>query len=141
MFEAESSVAVLADALRTRLAGPPAEPWSEPRADAPLARRLRGLLDDHVTEGVVLAEVAGELGAHPSHLVRSFTREYGIAPHRYLTGRRLDVARRLLLAGVAAAEAAGLAGFYDQAHLTRHFRRFLGTTPAAYARSAERMSA
>jgi transcriptional regulator GlxA family with amidase domain len=26
-------------------------------------------------------------------------------------------------------------GFHDQAHLTRHFRRMLATTPAAYARS------
>lgn len=137
VFEAESAVVVLADALRGRLVD--VDPV--PRGDAPLARRLRGLLDDHVTEGVVLAEIAGELGAHPSHLVRSFTREYGIAPHRYLTGRRLDVARRLLLSGVAPGEVAGLAGFYDQAHLTRHFRRFLRTTPAAFARSAERMGA
>jgi transcriptional regulator GlxA family with amidase domain len=27
-------------------------------------------------------------------------------------------------------------GFSDQSHLTRHFRRMLATTPAAYARSA-----
>jgi AraC-like DNA-binding protein len=137
LFEAESAVAVLADGLRDRLAGQ--SPLR--RADAPLARRLRGLLDDHVTEGVVLAEVAEALGTHPSHLVRSFTREYGIAPHRYLTGRRLDLARRLLLSGEAPGQVAGLAGFYDQAHLTRHFRRFLGTTPAAYAGSAATMSA
>jgi transcriptional regulator GlxA family with amidase domain len=26
------------------------------------------------------------------------------------------------------------AGFYDQAHLNRHFRRYLGTTPARFAR-------
>jgi AraC-like DNA-binding protein len=136
-FEAESAVAVLADGLRSRLAG--ADPPR--RTDAPLARRVRALLDDRVTEGVVLADVAAGLGAHPSHLVRSFAREYGIAPHRYLTGRRLDLARRLLLAGVAPAEVADAAGFYDQAHLTRHFRRFLGTTPAAYARSAATMGA
>jgi AraC-like DNA-binding protein len=136
VFEAESAVAVLAEGLRARLSA--AAPVR--RADAPLARRLRDLLDAHVVEGVVLADAARELGAHPSHLVRSFAGEYGIAPHRYLTGRRLDVARRLLLAGVGAAQVAGQAGFYDQAHLTRHFRRFLGTTPAAYARSAATMT-
>lgn len=32
--------------------------------------------------------------------------------------------------------AAAAAGFYDRPHLTRHFKRVLGTTPAAYARSA-----
>jgi transcriptional regulator GlxA family with amidase domain len=33
------------------------------------------------------------------------------------------------------AEAATAAGFYDQSHLTRHFRRFLATPPATYSRS------
>jgi AraC-like DNA-binding protein len=132
VFEAESGVALVADGIRQRLAGAP----DVARRDAALARRLRDLLDDHVVEGVVLADLARDLGAHPSHLIRAFGQEYGIAPHRYLTGRRLDRARRLLLEGVAPAQAAPLAGFYDQAHLTRHFRRFLGITPAAYARSA-----
>ena len=40
---------------------------------------------------------AAALGSSPTHLVRSFGAEFGIAPHRYLTGRRLDQARRLLL--------------------------------------------
>ena len=106
------------------------------RRDRPLARRLRDLLDARVVEGVGLAEAARLLGAHPTHLVRAFGREFGIAPHRYLTGRRVDRARRLLLAGERPADAAVAVGFHDQSHLTRHFRRLLGTTPAAYARSA-----
>ena len=37
----------------------------------------------------------------------------------------------LTTVGVAAA-----AGFHDQAHLTRHFKRLLATTPGRYQRSA-----
>jgi AraC-like DNA-binding protein len=105
--------------------------------DAPgsprLATQLRELLDAHVVAGVALAEAARELGAHPVHLVRAFTAAYGVPPHAYLTGRRIDLARRLLLSGQTAARTAVLAGFYDQAHLTRHFRRYLGTTPSRFA--------
>lgn len=101
--------------------------------DAPLARRLRELLDNRYTQSVTIAAVADELSAHPSHLVRVFSQTYGIAPHQYLIGRRVDLARRLLLDGRRPAEAAALAGFHDQAHLTRHFRRILGATPAAFA--------
>lgn len=101
--------------------------------DAPLARRLRALLDDRCTESFTLAAAAADLGAHPSHLVRVFSQTYGIAPHRYVVGRRVDLARRLLVDGHRPAEAATLAGFHDQAHLTRHFRRVLGTTPAVFA--------
>ena len=101
--------------------------------DVPLARRLRALLDDRLTESFTIAAAAAELDTHPSHLVRVFSQTYGIAPHRYLVGRRVDLARRLLVDGHRPAEAAALAGFHDQAHLTRHFRRILGVTPAAFA--------
>ena len=131
-FEADARLTLVADSLRGRLTRRAA---SLP-ADRPLAARLRGILDARLSEEVVLAELATELGTHPSHLVRAFGREYGIAPYRYVTGRRLDRARRLLLSGMPAAEVATAVGFYDQAHLTRHFRRLLSTSPVAYARSA-----
>ena len=88
-----------------------------------------------MTAGLTLEEAAELLRAHPTHLVRAFTREVGLPPHRYLTGRRVDLARRLLLDGQRPAEVATAAGFYDQAHLTRHFSRLLGTSPARYARA------
>lgn len=128
-FEAESLLALLTDRLRHHL-GRTEQPW--PR-DPGLASRLRELLDAHVVEGLTLGRAAAELGADPTHLVRVFTRELGMPPHRYLVGRRLDAARRLLLAGGRAADVATEAGFYDQAHLTRHFKRFLGVTPGTYA--------
>ena len=53
-----------------------------------------------MVDGITLDAAAGTLGVTPTHLVRAFGAEYGIAPHRYLTGRRLDRARRLLLAGM-----------------------------------------
>lgn len=133
-FEGESRLAVVRDRLQQHLAG--AEPDTQTRADRPLAHRLRRLLDDRVVEGLSLGEAAAVLEAHPAHLVRTFSREFGIAPHRYLTGRRLDRARRMLLAGEPAAAVATAVGFYDQAHLTRHFRSLLGVTPSAYAASA-----
>jgi AraC-like DNA-binding protein len=64
--------------------------------------------------------------------VRAFSAAYGIAPHQYLTARRVDRARRLLLDGLPVGEVAVAAGFYDQAHLTRHFRRLVGVTPGRY---------
>lgn len=106
-----------------------------PAADVPAARALRDVLDDHVVDGITLEEAAGLLGRSPAHLARSFQRAYGLPPHRYVVGRRVDRARALLLHGVPAADAATAAGFWDQAHLTRHFRRTVGTTPARFARS------
>ncbi len=124
---AECGVLALRDAVRTRLGAPPSA-----ERDAPLARRLREMLDDRLSESFTIADAARVLGVHPSHLVRAFSTAYGIAPYRYVTGRRVDRARRLLLDGLPASEAAAKAGFHDQSHLTRHFKRVLGITPGAF---------
>jgi len=49
---------------------------------------------------------------------------------------RLRAARQALAGGTPPGQAAADAGFADQAHLTRWFRRCYGITPAAYARAA-----
>jgi AraC-like DNA-binding protein len=131
-LEAASRLALVGERLREYLGRA-----GQPRlADRPLARRLRELLDAHVAQGVALDEAAALLHAHPAHLVRAFSGAYGIAPHQYLMARRVDRARRLLLAGRRPAEVAVATGFCDQAHLTRHFRRLVGVPPGRYARTA-----
>jgi AraC-like DNA-binding protein len=91
--------------------------------------------------GKCLARAAATLDRTIPHLVRSFTRQFGLSPYAYVTGRRIDAARRLLLQGAAPAYAATAVGFYDQAHLTRYFKRHTATTPAGYARSHPRRAA
>jgi AraC-like DNA-binding protein len=99
-----------------------------------IARRLRDHLDDHLTDGTSLTEAAAAVGTSVGHAARSFTAAYGVAPHAYVVGRRIDLARRRLLGGSPVATVAAETGFTDQAHLTRHFRRYLGNTPAAFRR-------
>lgn len=104
------------------------------RTDA-IAEATRALLDEHLATGISLAAMAGEIGVSRGHVVRSFTATFGIAPHAYLTSRRIGKARALLLDGWDAGAVAVEVGFYDQSHLTRHFRRHVGTTPGSFARS------
>jgi AraC-like DNA-binding protein len=132
-LEAGSWLVLLTDRIRHQLRPTPAA-----AAPAGLAPRLRELIDADVRAGIGLDEAARLLGADGAHLVRTFTRTFGMPPHRYLTGRRVDRARRLLLDGCPAADAAIAAGFYDQSHLTRHFKRLLGTTPGQYVGSQRR---
>jgi AraC-like DNA-binding protein len=101
-----------------------------------LAGELRDLLDGRLFEQLTLAQAGRDLGASPGHLVRSFTRSFGIAPHQYVLARRIDAARHRLLTGESIARVASSVGFYDQAHFTRQFRRHVGTPPGRYLRSA-----
>jgi AraC-like DNA-binding protein len=136
-FEAEARLSFVAEGLRRALRPGAADAESETGArGAPpgLADLLRDLLDARLFDGVTLAEAGAVLGASPTHLVRSFTRAFGVAPHAYVLGRRIDAARRQMLEGRPLAEVAAGIGFHDQSHLTRHFRRHVGTTPARYVR-------
>lgn len=128
---AASRLTLVVDRLVAHLRG--LDPTPEPRRDPTLARSLRDLIDARVPAGLGLDEAGALLHAHPTHLVRAFTAEFGLPPHRYLTGRRVDAARRLVLEGTPLVEVATAAGFHDQAHLSRHFVRLLGTTPGRFA--------
>jgi AraC-like DNA-binding protein len=131
VFEAESMFALVAARLTRHLGqrGP-----EEPAHDASVAEELRDLLDARVSAGITLAEAGRILGSSPAHLVRSFTGRFGISPHRYLIGRRIEAARGRLLAGQPVARVAADVGFHDQAHFTKHFKRHVGITPAVYAK-------
>lgn len=102
------------------------------RDDPVLARRFRTILDEHLTEQHSIAEAAAALHVHPAHLARVFSATFRIPPHQYVSARRVDLARRLLLAGRRPAEVATAVGFADQPHMTRQFRRVLGTTPGTF---------
>ncbi|GAA1529596.1 AraC family transcriptional regulator [Kribbella lupini] len=131
-LEAESRLTLIEERLRQHLERQVVAPPD--RRDVGVASRLREVLDAHLPGGITLDEASTLVHAHPAHLVRAFSREFGMPPHRYLTGRRVDLARRYLLEGRPAAEVATLAGFYDQSHLTRHFRRMLGVTPSRFVK-------
>ena len=127
-LEAESRLALIAERLRTRLQ--PGQSRQRPARN--LAAAYRDLLDTRTAAGMSLAEAADALHAHPTHLVRAFRDAYGLPPHAYLTGRRVERARALLLDGQPPAEVATAVGFYDQSHLTRYFKRYLGTAPSSW---------
>ena len=104
---------------------------------APAARRrVLALVEARLATGVRVDELAREAGLSPAHFARAFRESVGQAPHQYLLARRLEHARRLLDAPRATLSDVALrAGFADQAHLTRLFRRAYGVTPGAVARA------
>jgi AraC-like DNA-binding protein len=131
-LEAESVMASVGEWLRRHLGEIPPTPLHRDRL---LADALRELLDAQVFERFTLKDAGTVLDATTPSLVRAFSHRFGIPPHRYVVARRIEAARKLLLAGAPIAQTAAAVGFYDQAHFTRHFRHHVGTTPATFARS------
>ena len=100
-------------------------------------RTVRDLLAERLADPPSLGDLARESGMSPFALVRAFRSETGLPPHAYVNHLRVRLARQLLDSGVAPADVAAQAGFADQAHLTRHFKRVVGVPPRAYHRDRE----
>ena len=109
-------------------------------ADRLVAARVRELIRDNAGDaggGELSADdLAAAAGCSRFAAYRAFRQAFGLAPSDYQRQLRVQAARRLLSAGVAPASAAAEAGFADQAHLTRWFRRYYGVTPGAYQAAA-----
>ena len=92
----------------------------------------RQYLDAHIGDNVSLMSLAVVVGLSPFHLCRVFKDAVGLTPHAYQDQLRVRRAKQLLTEQVPIAQAAVEVGFYDQAHLTRHFKRVVGITPGRY---------
>jgi AraC family transcriptional regulator len=103
-------------------------------------RRAIEYIELHFTEPVSLAELAKQAQLSRSYFALRFEQVTGYTPHHYLLLVRLGHARKLLAeAKLSLPEIAAASGFSDQAHMSRLFQRFFGTTPAAFRRSQRQL--
>lgn len=102
------------------------------------AERARDYIHSALDRTVTLDELEQASGRERWSLSRDFRALYGTSPYRYLTLRRLDRVRAQLIAGHSLAEAALSAGFSDQSHMTHHFSRAYGISPARWLRMLQR---
>jgi AraC-like DNA-binding protein len=99
------------------------------------AVRARAFIDANVDRGFALDALERAAGHGRWQLSRDFRALFGTSPYRYLTLRRLDRARALMVAGHTLAEASAACGFADQSHFGRHFKQAYGLSPKAWLRT------
>nr|WP_272214207.1 AraC family transcriptional regulator [Marinicella sp. W31]MDC2877944.1 AraC family transcriptional regulator [Marinicella sp. W31] len=102
----------------------------------PLARqallRCRDYLAESAEANIGSESLEAIAGLDRFSLSRQFRAAFGTSPHRYLVQRRLERAKAMIAAGETLAGAAVSAGFADQSHMTRHFRKTYGITPGRF---------
>lgn len=99
-----------------------------------LVGRVVTHLNDHLADpNLDLDQLADAAHVSPSSLGRAFRDVLDTTPWRYVMRRRIDHAKRLLAdTDRPLADIALDAGFYDQAHFSRTFKRFTSTTPGTF---------
>ena len=94
-------------------------------------------ITEHAAGTIRLQDLAELVGMSQSHFSHAFKASTGLPPHQWQLKARIERGQRLLASSERPlTEIAADAGFSDQAHFTRVFRRMVGETPAAWRRSA-----
>lgn len=102
----------------------------------PWLKRAIDLLHARMQDPVSMAEIAAEVGVHPTHLAQTFRERMGCTMGEYLRRIRIEAARVELASTSKPLAAIALdAGFSDQSHFTRVFKRLSGETPGAWRRA------
>ena len=100
-------------------------------------RRAKDLLAANLDGAVTLTAIAQECRLSLSHFSRAFRESVGVAPHRWLINRRVELAKDLMRnRDSALSEIALRCGFADQSHFTRVFTNRVGVSPGAWRRGA-----
>lgn len=95
-------------------------------------KTLCAYMEAHYAQNITLNDLLTMTDFGKSYLLRTFTRQVGVSPYRYLQTVRIDRAKKLLQQGVPPIEAAGMTGFADQSHFSNFFKEFIGLTPKQY---------
>ena len=99
--------------------------------------RARELIEAEYARNPSLDELSSQAGLSRFHFLRSFRARYGLTPHAYLNLVRLRQAKGHLGRGWPIADAAAMAGFADQSHLSRAFKKTFGITPGQFSNSLQ----
>jgi AraC family transcriptional regulator len=99
-------------------------------------KRAREAVRAQFAQNLSLDEIARSAGVHPAHLAREFRRHYRCTVGEYVRELRIEHARRELASSdTPLVEIALAAGFSDQSHFSKAFKRHTGLTPTEFRRT------
>jgi len=99
------------------------------------AKRALAYIEAHLGTKIGSAEVADCVALSKSHFSRAFKQSVGSSPMAYVSARRVERAKLMMISTRERLSDIALAcGFADQSHLNRYFRRIVGITPGVWRR-------
>jgi AraC family transcriptional regulator len=103
-------------------------------------RIAQAYIDANLAGDPSIAEMAQECRLSPSHFSRAFKLATGVPPYRWLSKRRIERVRGLLLEGeLSLVQIAVDCGFVDQSHMTRSFLKFEGCSPGKWRKMRDHL--
>jgi AraC-like DNA-binding protein len=106
-----------------------------PARPHPAVSLAKSIIRDQCADRVDINNLAEQVDLDMRYLISLFKTNIGMTPHQFQIAMRVDMARCLIQQHVPLCEVAARAGFSDQSHLNRHFKRHYGFTPGVFHES------
>jgi AraC family transcriptional regulator len=131
-MQASTLVHRLVTHLLENYAHPRRRPGTGPgRLDRRQVDRVAEFIEDHLDAPLVLDDLARQVWLSPYHFARAFKSTTGLTPHEFVTMRRVERAKSLLIGtGQSVPEVAYSVGYSNVSHFRRLLRRHTGLRPA-----------
>ncbi|WP_173473883.1 AraC family transcriptional regulator [Fibrobacter succinogenes] len=84
----------------------------------------------------LIEQMAHDSCISPFYMIREFKKAFGLTPHQFQMQCKVRKAQKLL-AERSASEVTYDAGFYDQSHMDRCFKKLVGLSPKEYKRAVK----
>lgn len=105
-------------------------------------RKALQSIENHFDSPLTIADLAADVGVHPTYLQRVFRSAMNMTINQYLTRLRIDKAARLLESAnhLPMQEIARLVGFKSRQHFAQCFKKIMMITPQEYRKEQHRAS-
>jgi AraC family transcriptional regulator len=96
-------------------------------------RRVRSYIEQSLEHDLSIGKLAKVAGLSPQYFAEMFRQTTGFTPHKYVSQRRVERARQLLIeTDLPLAEVAHRCGFTSQSQFTTVFQRLTDVTPGRF---------
>lgn len=103
-------------------------------------RKVTEYVESHLGSRITIKQLSSTIHLSRWHFSRVFSHATGLSPREYLMAARLQRAKTLVeISDWTICEISGECGFSDQSHLTRYFRKTVGTTPTQWRRQFRKL--
>lgn len=91
-------------------------------------------IDDHLKDNINLEDLAEYMHYSPTYTSKMFKSIFNQTFKTYLTNRRIDIAKKLLISGVSVNDVAISTGYNNTGSFIRTFKKMTGISPGLFAK-------
>jgi YesN/AraC family two-component response regulator len=107
---------------------------SKKYANNELVSSILEYINSNISETITIDIIAKELFISSSYACRVFKNETGTTINKYITARKISLAKSMLANGCSVKEACEGSGFNDYANFIKAFNKIVGTSPKKYGK-------